>query len=495
MTKTVNQDKVMARWKQLNERVKRYKQLSQNKSGRRTAKTERYEALWAKGVSDLAELEKQIQAYTKKQEKKQKVENKKIVKKIEQTVEENKKEIVKHEKKVNDDLKDVYCGARKPRKDKRLGNEAECRQKGQIRLYGKHKVGGKVTGKMVDEMFNVQPIQRPVRGRKKGGKLPAGMISKFIKASRDKDFYDVGDFKIDRDLSHEWVKVYHNPKNNQALVFHRGSADASDAWTDVKLLFQQKNNNRFKTSERVQKAAEKKYGAQNVTTIGSSLGGYLAEEFGQNSKEVITVSKPTTPWDVITGKKKGEKQHDIRTTLDPIATLQNFQKGDRDIVIPSQTFNPIEEHLGTKVVDRLPKDQMIGEGIFFEGQTPTTNGMREISDLEGLASSVIPFIRDYWDIIGPLSLGAAGLYVIHKLGLPKKALVNVKKLIKQMKGELKGSGTDINFTKMKVIELKSFIKNNRRRKGMKASMYKINGKKKSELVNMAVEIYAKLNEK
>ena len=118
------------------------------------------------------------------------------------------------------------------------------------------------------------------------------MISKFIKASHDKDFHDVGDFHIDKELSHEWVKVYYNSNNNQAVVVHRGSADAADAWTDVKLFFQQKNNKRFKTSEKVQKAAEKKYRAQNVTTIGSSLGAYLVEEFGQNSKEVITVSKP-----------------------------------------------------------------------------------------------------------------------------------------------------------------------------------------------------------
>lgn len=232
-------------------------------------------------------------------------------------------------------------------------------KKGEYPLYPRRKQLKETqkNEKLIDEMF--KPKRK--KYQRKGGKLAASMISKFIKASHE-ELHDVGDFKIDRELSHEWVKVYHNPNNNQAVVVHRGSSDGADTWTDFKLLFQQKNNNRFKKSKEVQKKAEQKYGAQNVTTIGSSLGGYLAEEFGQNSKEVITVSKPTTPLDVLKGKKKGDKQHDIRTTLDPIAILQNFQKGDKDIVIPSKTVNPFENHMGDKVTGHLG-DQMVGEGI------------------------------------------------------------------------------------------------------------------------------------
>ena len=318
-------DELVKQWKDIQEKIQGYEKLSKQK------KTNTYARKLGKLVDELTDIEMEI-----------KKENQKLERNIKTTVKklEAKNKTVKSEKKTKEELKDIYCGAQKPRKNKKMGTEEQCRIKGQIRLYGHKKVSGKT-----------------------GGKLAAGIIAKFIKASHDKEYHDVGDFKIDRGLSHEWVKVYHNPKNNQAVVVHRGTADTADWWTDAKLLFQQKNNNRFKTSEKVQKAAEKKYGAENVTTIGSSLGGYLAEEFGQNSKEIITVSKPTTPLDVLKRKMKGEKQHDIRTTLDPIAILQNFQKGEKDIVIPSKTLNPFDNHMGDKVSGRLPEDQMVGEGM------------------------------------------------------------------------------------------------------------------------------------
>ena len=94
------------------------------------------------------------------------------------------------------------------------------------------------------------------------------------------------------------LKVYCNAGNNQAVAVHRGS---------LMQLFFQKNNQRFKISKKVQKEAENKNEAHNGTTVGSSLGGYLAEEFGQNSKEVITISKPATPCD----KRKGEGRKSI----------------------------------------------------------------------------------------------------------------------------------------------------------------------------------------
>lgn len=378
-------DDLVKKWEHLQEKISRYEKLSKNKTGKRTTKQNKYEGELAEAVVDLADLEKRIKRENQRLERKKKMEikkleaekkkkeleakkleeqNKKVEIKREKVVDTNKKKIVKREKKLQEELKDVYCGARKPRKNKTLGTEGQCRLKGQVRLYGHNKVadrsGGNIDKKLVQKIL-MDSLKRKTVTRK-GGKLAASIISKFIKASHDKDYHDVGDFKIDRDLSHEWVKVYYNPKNNQAVVVHRGSADKADAWTDFKLLFQQKNNNRFKKSEEVQKKAEQKYGAQNVTTIGSSLGGYLAEEFGQNSKEVITVSKPTTPLDVLKGKKKGDKQHDIRTTLDPIAILQNFQKGDKDVVIKSETVNPFENHMGDKVTGHLG-DQMVGEGM------------------------------------------------------------------------------------------------------------------------------------
>jgi len=197
----------------------------------------------------------------------------------------------------------------------------------------------------------------------KGGSLMNKNLRLFIQESHKSDMNDVGDFKIDKSLSSKWVKVYYNPINKQCVVVHRGSSDSSDAWVDTKLFFQQKNNERFKVSESTQKKAEKKYGAKNVTTVGSSLGGYLAEEFGANSKEIITVSKPTTPLDIVKGKKKRSNQFDVRNSKDVIASLQNFQKNKNDIIVKTDSFNPLTNHMGDDVLKELPDNLMIGKGL------------------------------------------------------------------------------------------------------------------------------------
>ena len=307
-----SQDDLVQKWRLLQEKVKRYEKLSKNTTKKRFAKQKTYEKEWKQAVADLARLEKKIMSEGRKLHQKRLLE----VKQVEQA---------KREPKI--DLKNVYCGAQKPGKGKRVGTESECKKKGQIRMYGKKQIadmtGGNINKILVNEILDASIKKRPTKKRptKKGGSLPANMIQKLIVASHEKDFKDVGDYKIDRELSHEWVRVYYNDQKKHCVIVHRGSADTYDAWIDLQLLVQHKSNKRFKISEQVQKKAEKKYRAKGyfITTLGSSLGAYLSEEYGQNSDEVITVSKPTTPADLLMGKKKGKDQYDIRTTRDPIA--------------------------------------------------------------------------------------------------------------------------------------------------------------------------------
>ena len=336
----------------LQQKAERYKQLSE-KGGRNAKK---YQTQWTEALADMEKINQKTE---------QKKQDKYLTSLVCPSHKTQKPKATPKTQKPKA-TPEVYCGMKqKAPKGRRFGDQTECKKQKQIRRYGKivvsDKTGGKIKKEDIEKMLIQSLIIPKVQKRKKGGALPAGLIKKFVAASHDKDFSDVGDYKVDRSLSKVWVKVYYNKEKNHAVVVHRGSSDKADAWTDFKLMFNQKNNKRFKTSEQVQKKAEAKYGANNVSTLGSSLGGYLAEEFGQNSKEVITVSKPATPLDVLKGKKKGKKQHDIRTTRDPIASAQNLQKGKHDIVIPSTTFNPLKEHFGDKVVGRLPEEQMIGE--------------------------------------------------------------------------------------------------------------------------------------
>ena len=56
---------------------------------------------------------------------------------------------------------------------------------------------------------------------------------------------------------------------------------------------------RFKSSKKVQKTAEKKYGAKNVSAIGHSQAGLLAQIIGKNSKENIVLNKATRPQEML----------------------------------------------------------------------------------------------------------------------------------------------------------------------------------------------------
>ena len=62
---------------------------------------------------------------------------------------------------------------------------------------------------------------------------------------------------------------------------------------------------------------------------------------------------------------------------DPIAVLQNFQKGKNDIVIPSKSWNPYKEHIRDLVSGRLlPENQLVGKEMTGQGFVEMLSRMR-----------------------------------------------------------------------------------------------------------------------
>ena len=201
-----------------------------------------------------------------------------------------------------------------------------------------------------------------------GGKLSIKDMKGLLKASYKKNNKDVNNFEIDNDLSTKKVKVFKDKDTNQVVVSHRGTSDLKDVITDVKMLFgNYKNDPRYKESKKVQQLAQDKYGKENITTVGHSLGAKLAEDLGRDTKEIITFNKPTLPIDLIKGKKINENQFDIKTKLDPISLLKPFQKSNRDIVIQSQSINPLQEHKLSSS-ENVNEDMVVGLGKQWKRQ-------------------------------------------------------------------------------------------------------------------------------
>ena len=195
-----------------------------------------------------------------------------------------------------------------------------------------------------------------------GGKISVHNLKGMLSKSYDKKNSDHDNFKIDNELSGRRVKVYHNNDTNKTVVSHKGTQSLNDWVVNAKLLLGYKNVKRFKHAKNIQNQAEAKYGTDNLTTIGHSLAGKIAEVVGQNGREIITLNKPTTPLDLYNNKKIGNNQIDIRTKNDPVSILRKYQNGNNEFIIPSTTNNLLKEHK-TDALNRLDQDMMIGQGI------------------------------------------------------------------------------------------------------------------------------------
>jgi hypothetical protein len=197
-----------------------------------------------------------------------------------------------------------------------------------------------------------------------GGKLSISSLKGLLNKSYDKKPENYLEYEVDKELSGQRVQVYKNNKTGQVIVSHRGTQGIHDIGNDLKyaLGFDLKNTERFKHAEDIQRKAEAKYGAENITTIGHSLGSKLARDVGQNSKEVIELNPAYNIPDAL--KKKSDKTYSIRTKYDPVSFLMPLIKGtdNKTTTLESKTINPLAEHT-VDVLDRTDQAKEIGAGL------------------------------------------------------------------------------------------------------------------------------------
>jgi hypothetical protein len=228
-----------------------------------------------------------------------------------------------------------------------------------------------LTPKEIDPVNLVEQIikKQSIKGKSnldpfkklKGLGLPTADINKLLEKSYEKKPSDYGDYKVDNGLSGQRVQVYHNDKTGKAIIVHRGTDSIQDWGTNIAMNFGYRGD-RFKHARKIQREAERKYGNQNVITLGHSQGGRWAEKLGRDTSEVITLNKPTLPIDLIKGDVVPENQTDIRTESDPVSILRPLQKGKETEKIKSNWFsNPLIEH-SVNVLERINPMKMIGLG-------------------------------------------------------------------------------------------------------------------------------------
>lgn len=192
-----------------------------------------------------------------------------------------------------------------------------------------------------------------------GGKMAVKDIQALLKHSYDKMPSSQGDYELDPSLSDNRAQVYKKKGSNQVIVVHRGTQGLSDWGVDLRYALGMDINktSRLQHAKDIQQKAEAKYGRENITTLGHSLGSKIAKKVGKNSHEIINLNPAVNIKDSI--KASPANEFDIRSANDIVSSLIN--PNQYAITIPSQSWNPFEAHK-TDILNALPPDQQIGRG-------------------------------------------------------------------------------------------------------------------------------------
>ncbi len=192
-----------------------------------------------------------------------------------------------------------------------------------------------------------------------GGKLKANDLKK-LHQNGYKDLKDsadqVGDWILDRDLSKETARVWHNPITNQGHVTHQGTKGAAD-WANnaAYVVGLSEHTHRAKESERVQKRAEEKY--SDLDTSAHSQSAIYARKYAKDKKKIIEINPANKGDSTPSGTV-------IRSATDPVSILGTpkrfiqglFQKNND--ITTSGKLNPLKAH-SLDILDELG-DQMVG---------------------------------------------------------------------------------------------------------------------------------------
>ena len=169
-------------------------------------------------------------------------------------------------------------------------------------------------------------------GKTIGQGIYSNALKEFLKNSYSKNQKEtINGFYRDDSLSGQRAQVYNNPTSHETYVVHRGTQGLQDIITDFKLAFFPQlylSSTRYNHAKDIQQQAEKKYGKENLTTLGHSLGAKLGSDVGDKSKEIIN-NKPILPYDLLNQTKKNETS--VRTKLDPVSILGSLNPSIKQI--------------------------------------------------------------------------------------------------------------------------------------------------------------------
>jgi hypothetical protein len=180
-------------------------------------------------------------------------------------------------------------------------------------------------------------------------------ITNLLKLSYDKRMISYKNFKLDKSLSGQRVKVYYNDDLEKAIIVHRGTQGGQDIITDLKTVLGFDDSRRVEHAADIQRKAQKKYG-DHIISLGHSLGAHLNTLVSPPDQSQINLNRPVMP--STTNKLKGKKQVDLYHQYDLVSLLRGSEiKNGKEIIIKddSSPLNVLRNHSASALNRTLPQ--------------------------------------------------------------------------------------------------------------------------------------------
>jgi len=193
----------------------------------------------------------------------------------------------------------------------------------------------------------------------KGSGLKANTLKSMIKSTYDRSEVEGWDKVMDTPE----VSAFKHP-SGQVVIALRGTEGTAKDWSNNAVYglggeLAYKQTPRFKRAKERVAELEKKYNPEDISLVGHSQSGLIAELLPSKARERITLNKATRPQDFLFRRRR-KNQYDIRSRFDPVSFFP-LQKSN--YTIDGVSLNPLAQHSP----DILEGQKVYGDGKYGFG--------------------------------------------------------------------------------------------------------------------------------
>jgi len=200
----------------------------------------------------------------------------------------------------------------------------------------------------------------------KGSGLKANTLKSLLKST------------YDRSNVEGWNKVMDTPEvsafehpSGQVVIALRGTEGTAKDWSNNAVYgiggeMAYKLTPRYRRAKERVAELEKKYNPEDISLVGHSQSGLIAELLPTKAREIISLNSASRPQDMFYNKKK-KNLYRIRAKFDPVSM---FNISNPEYTINEKNLNPLRQHSP----DILEGQKVYGDAKYANGLRPVKRG-------------------------------------------------------------------------------------------------------------------------